>query len=196
MLREYFNSRADIWDENIAEKDTNKLIQMAGRLELKQGYVVLDVGTGTGVFLPYLLKSIGEEGKIIALDLAEDMLARAREKNPGNNIKFLHADIMDIPIYEEMFDSVVCYSSFPHFRDKQKAFSEIKRVMKPGGRLFICHTSSREHINGIHSGIPGMEKDLLPNVDEMLSLFSDAGFMVIKVEEDKGSYLAVGEKPV
>lgn len=195
MLREYFNSRADIWDEDVAEKDTNKLRQMAERLELKPGSAVLDVGTGTGVFLPYLLKNIGENGKIVALDLAEEMLAKARAKYPNTNIEFLHADIMDLPIYEEMFDSVVCYSSFPHFQDKNKALTEMKRVMKSGGRIIICHTSSRDHINGIHSTLPGVENDLLPSPDEMRSLLSDAGFTVVNIEEDSESYLAVGEKP-
>jgi ubiquinone/menaquinone biosynthesis C-methylase UbiE len=196
MLREYFNNRADTWDENIAEKDTNKLRQMAERLEIKPGSVVLDVGTGTGVFLPYLLNNIGKNGKIVALDLAEEMLAKARAKYPVENIVFLHADIMDLPIYEEKFDSVVCYSSFPHFQDKNKSLTEIKRVMKPGGRVCICHTSSRDHINGIHSTLPGVEHDLLAAPDEMRRLLSDAGFTVVKTEEDSESYLAVGEKPV
>ena len=196
MLREYFNSRADTWDENIAEKDTNKLTGMAERLELKPGSVVLDVGTGTGVFLPYLLKNIGKNGKIVALDLAEEMLAKAMAKYSAENVEYLHADIMDIPVYEEMFDSVVCYSSFPHFQDKHKALTEIRRVMKPGGRVFVCHTSSRDHINEIHSTLPGVENDLLPAPDEMRMLFSNAGFTVVKIEEDAESYLAVGEKPV
>ena len=117
-------------------------------------------------------------------------------KYPHGNIEFLHADVMDIPIYEETFDSVVCYSCFPHFQDKYKAVAEIKRVMKPGGRICICHTSSRDHINGIHSIHPGMENDLPPAPDEMRSLLSDAGFNVIKIEEDSESYLAVGEKSV
>jgi len=195
MLREYFNSRAEIWDENIAEKDTNKLTQMAERIELKPESVVLDVGTGTGVFLPYLLKNIGENGKIVALDLAEEMLAKARAKYPGEHVEFLHADIMEIPIYDEMFDSVVCYSSFPHFRDKHKALTEMKRVMKFGGRMYICHTSSRDHINGIHATLPGMENDLLPAPDDMRILIANAGFTFVTIEEDSESYLAVGEKP-
>ncbi len=194
MLREYFNSRADMWDEKIAEKDTNKLTRMAERLDLKPGSVILDVGTGTGVFLPYLLKNIGNNGKIIALDLAEEMLSKAKAKYPVENVQYLHADIMDIPVYQEMFDSVVCYSSFPHFRDKLKALTEICRVMKPGGSLFVCHTSSRDHINHTHSSLPGVENDLLPAPDEMRKLFLDAGFSVVTIEEDSESYLAAGKK--
>jgi len=195
MLREYFNGKADIWDENVAEKDTAKLTQMAERLELEPGSVVLDVGTGTGVFLPYLLKSIGEKGKVVALDVAEDMLAEARVKKPGRNVEYLLADITDIPLYGEMFDSIVCYSSFPHFQDKPKALTEMKRVMKSGGRLFICHTSSRAHINEIHSQIPEVKDDTLPDGDEMRLLMSGAGYTGIKIEENNESYFASAEKP-
>ena len=97
MLREYFNRGAAIWDKSIAEKDANKLEQMAGRLNIKAGSFVLDVGTGTGVFLPFLLKSIGKHGRIIALDFAEEMLRKARAKGFSGNIDYLHADVADIP---------------------------------------------------------------------------------------------------
>jgi ubiquinone/menaquinone biosynthesis C-methylase UbiE len=195
MLRDYFNSKAGTWDKNVAEKDTNKLSKMAEKLELKPGMVVLDVGTGTGVFLPYLLDGIGEKGKIYALDIAEEMLAKAREKNPGRNIEYLHADIADVPLDEDMVDCAVCYSSFPHFPDKKKSLSEIKRVLKTGGRVFICHTSSRAHINGIHSHIDIMKDDLLPDKSGMRRLLSEAGFNSIQVEEDDESYFAAAVKP-
>jgi ubiquinone/menaquinone biosynthesis C-methylase UbiE len=196
MLRDYFNSKADIWDENIAEKDTGKLNVMAERLGLKSGSTILDVGTGTGIFLPYLLKCIGENGKIVALDLAEDMLAKAVAKNPGVNVEYLNADITDVPLEGEKFDAVVSYSSFPHFQDKPKALAEMKRVTKPGGRVYICHTSSRAHINEIHSAIPLMTGDLLPDADEMRQLLLEAGFISIVVEEGGESYFASAEKPV
>ena len=64
MIRAYFNQRAAVWDETVAEKDTIKLERMAGRLNLGSGFTVLDVGTGTGVFLPFLLDRIGRNGCI------------------------------------------------------------------------------------------------------------------------------------
>ena len=190
MLRDYFNSRAGTWDEHVAEKDAGKLARMAEKLELAPGSVILDVGTGTGVFLPYLLQCIGDEGKVVALDIAEEMLEKAREKNPGDNIEFLNANIADIPLEGEMFDGIVCYSSFPHFQDKHRALGEMKRVMKNGGRVFICHTSSRAHINGIHANIPLMKDDILPDIEAMYRLLKDAGFSSIHVEEDGESYFA------
>lgn len=194
MLRHYFNEKSDIWDEQAAEKDMDKLNRMAERLNLKPGSVVLDVGTGTGVFLPYLLSKVGERGKIVALDIAEDMLAVARDKNLGNNIRYLQADISRIPVCDEIFDSIICYSSFPHFHDKQKSLVEMKRVMKKGGNLVICHTSSRAHINEIHSQIPLMKDDILPDTNEMGELMSSVGLIVMDAEEDEDSYFVSAEK--
>jgi SAM-dependent methyltransferase len=89
-----------------------------------------------------------------------------------------------------MFDSVVCYSSFPHFSDKPKALAEIHRVLREGGRLVICHTSSRAHINEIHSQLPDVKDDLLPGGNEMRAMLEAAGFGEIIIEDGSESYLA------
>jgi len=192
VTREFFNSRADRWDATSTEQDTRKLEAMADRLQLEPGSVLLDVGTGTGVFLPYLLKRIGSRGRITALDIAEKMLEKAREKNPGPNVTFLNADVMEIPLDDGTFDTVICYSTFPHFEDRLKALWEIKRVLKNGGKVIVCHTSSRAHINEIHNSLPEVHGHTLPDCREMEKLLSDAGFTSIRVEEDDESYFASG----
>jgi len=194
VLRTYFNDRADIWDENTAEQDAGKLKRMAARLELKPGSKVLDVGTGTGIFLPFIMSSIGGNGRVVALDLAEEMLKKARAKSLNGNIDYLQADIMEIPLGGGIFDSVVCYSTFPHFQDKVKALGEIYRVMKSGGRLLICHTSSRAHINEIHRELPVVKDDMLPAGDEMRSMLAAVGFGEIRIEDGSESYLASAVK--
>ena len=194
VIRAYFNQKAGSWDETTAEKDTAKLDRMAKRLKIKPGSIVLDVGTGTGVFIPFLLREIGEGGRIIALDIAERMLGRARAKDFNGNIDYLCAEVTNIPLRNEIFDVIVCYSSFPHFQDKSRALTEMSRVIKEGGRLLICHTSSRAKINEIHRQIPAVENDIIPDEGEMQSLLSLTGFVDIKID-DSESYLASARKP-
>jgi ubiquinone/menaquinone biosynthesis C-methylase UbiE len=194
MTRSYFNSKADIWDEKIAEKDIGKLANMAERLDIQPGSALLDVGTGTGVFVPFLLKKLGNSGKLVCLDFAEKMLEKAKAKNFRGDIDYVCADITSTELDNQVFNSVVCYSSFPHFPDKPQALREINRLLKKGGKVYICHTSSRLAINGIHQKIPGFSADLVPEKEDMLGLFSLAGFGQVEIIDEVDSYLAKAEK--
>ncbi len=196
MVREFFNEKAAIWDKEIAEKDITKLDSMVQRLDIKSGSTVLDVGTGTGIFVPYLLKKLGDNGHLIAIDIAEQMLVRAKLKFPIQHIDHIQADVVRLPLYKDIFDTVVCYSSFPHFHDKQKALIEMARVLKINGMLFICHTTSRSIINGIHKGIPAVHNDLLPEYTEIHRMFTIAGFEDIIIEDSKDTYLAAARKVI
>ena len=87
MIKTYFNEKAAIWDETIAEKNVAKLEEMAKWLDIEPGSTVLDVGTGTGVFVPFILRKIGRNGRLVCLDLAEEMLKRAQAKGFEGNIE-------------------------------------------------------------------------------------------------------------
>jgi len=189
MIRTYFNGKAAVWDEVAVEKDQFKLRKMAARLDIRPGSMVLDVGTGTGVFLPFLMQKAGGDGKILAIDIAEEMLHRARTKSYNGAVDYLNADVAHIPLPDASVDSVVCYSSFPHFQDKPGAFAEIHRVIKRGGRLFICHSSCREAINGLHNGIPEVAGDVIPEEWEMHLMLSEAGFVDVEIEDNCENYL-------
>lgn len=195
MIRTYFNGKAAIWDEVAAERDQSKLRQMAARLDIWPGSTVLDIGTGTGVFLPFLRQRIGSEGKILALDIAEEMLHRAQTKAFDGVVAYLNADAAHIPLPESSVDSVVCYSSFPHFQDKAGALAEMYRVLRNGGSLHICHTSCREAINGLHNGIPEVCHDVIPEEREMRLFLSEAGFAGIEIEDNCENYLCRASKP-
>ncbi|HEY56492.1 MAG TPA: methyltransferase domain-containing protein [Dehalococcoidia bacterium] len=194
MTRTFFNRKAHIWDEDHSERDAAKLREMTERLGIEPGATLLDVGSGTGVFLPMLLSKVGKGGRLFALDSAEEMLKRARSKPIQGEVYYLQADVSAIPIQSGVFDVVVCYSSFPHFQDKPGALSEMNRVTKDGGRLFICHTSSRDQINDVHSQIPTLEQDVIPDKGDMQRLLRDAGFNEITIADGEASYLARARK--
>ncbi len=195
MSKEFFNSRAATWDEKAAEKDTARLEAMAARLDIKAGATVLDVGTGTGVFTPFLLKKIGPEGKLVCLDFAEEMLKILMSKGFKGNISYICADIINSRLADKYFNAVVCYSVFPHFDDKVKAFKEIYRLLKEDGKLFICHTSSRQAINKIHKSIPEVCSHLFPENEDTHRMLSEAGFVDICIDEGKDYYLVSARRP-
>jgi ubiquinone/menaquinone biosynthesis C-methylase UbiE len=194
MSKDFFNSRAATWDEQGVERNMSKLEAMATRLNIKPGAVILDVGTGTGVFTPFLLKKIGLCGRLLCLDFAEEMLKITQAKGFKGNVGYLCADIEDSRLADKLFDAVVCYSAFPHFHDKPKALREIYRVLKIEGQIFICHTSSRSEINRIHCQIREVENDLIPDEVEMKQLLSNAGFADISIYDGMDDYLASARK--
>jgi ubiquinone/menaquinone biosynthesis C-methylase UbiE len=179
----------------VVEKDVSRLEAMLARIEISPGDTVLDVGTGTGVFVPFLLKKIGSQGRLVCLDFAEVMLNIAREKKLIGNISFLCADIENSGLPDEAFNAVVCYSVFPHFDDKPKALSEIYRVLQPGGRIFIAHTSSRQAINDIHRSLPEVCGHVFPENGETERLLSEAGFEDIHISESQEHYFVSARKP-
>ena len=117
-----------------------------------------------------------------------------RSINYNGNIDYICTDVTDIPLAGEMFDIVVCYSSFPHFQDKLKAFTELHRVMRSGGRLLICHTAGRKQINDIHRQIPTVQNDVIDDETEMRMMLTGAGFTDIKIEDNSTSYLCKARK--
>ena len=133
---------------------------------------------------------IGKSGRLVCLDFAKEMLERAKAKGFNGDIQYICADIENTNLADYSFDAVVCYSSFPHFQDKPKALQEISRVLKKGGKLFICHTSSRHAINEIHRQIPQVHNDLIPEEDVMRHMLSAAGFGEIDICDGPDNYLA------
>jgi len=193
--REYFNQLAGKWDKMTSEETRSRLPEMIRDLRIRPGDAVLDVGGGTGILLPLLYKVAGNKSKIISLDIAEEMLKRARNNSHPNNIHYVHADVTAIPLASETFDVVICYSCFPHFPDKAKALAEMARVLRSSGRLVICHTASRHDINKLHESIGDViGNDTIPDEATMRDMLKASGLKTIEVRDEAHRYLAIAAK--
>jgi len=156
---------------------------------------VLDIGSGTGVLLPFLVAELGDEGKIVALDFSAEMLCQAKAKNFQPIVGFAQADVLAIPLADSSVDLAMCNSAFPHFDDKVKALKEIARVLRDNGRLVICHTMSRKMINQLHQSIGGaVANDLLPDEFQLKRLIKQAGLKVTHFEDGPERYLVIAER--
>lgn len=109
------------------------------QLKLKDDDMVLDVAAGTGE--PGLtIATIVRNGKVISTDLAEGMLAIAREnaqKRGITNFETVQSDVSELPFDYNTFDAVSCRFGFMFFPDMQLAANEMYRVLRPGGRMAV-----------------------------------------------------------
>ena len=134
--RDFFNSMADKWDSTV-NHDEEKIKSILDIVGLNEGNVVLDVGTGTGIIIPFMHSCVGNRGRIIAVDIAEKMIEVARKKFTFENVEFNAADVLEMKLPENFFDCIMCYSMFPHFDDKKAAVEKLSRSLKK--RREICY---------------------------------------------------------
>lgn len=195
QLQEYFDQLAPTWDKELTRERLKCLGNIVKELGIKPGYYVLDIGSGTGVLLPFLIAELGDEGKIVALDFSAEMLGQAQAKNFPPIVGFAQADVLAIPLADNSVDLAICNSVFPHFNDKVKALKEIARVLRNNGRLVICHTMSRAMINQLHQSAGGViASDLLPDESQLRGLIKQTGFRVTHFEDSPERYLVIAEK--
>jgi ubiquinone/menaquinone biosynthesis C-methylase UbiE len=195
QLQEYFDQLAPTWDKELTPERLKCLGNIVKELGIKPGYYVLDIGSGTGALLPFLIAELGDEGKIFALDFSAEMLGQAQAKNFPPIVGFAQADVLAIPLADNSLDLAICNSVFPHFNDKAKALKEIARVLRDNGRLVICHTMSRAMLNQLHRSVGGViAHDLLPDESRMRRLIKQAGLKITHFEDSSERYLVIAEK--
>ena len=195
QLQEYFDQLAPTWDEELTRERLKCLGNIVKELDIEPGYYVLDIGSGTGVLLPFLIAELSDEGRIVALDFSAEMLVQAQAKDFPPIVGFAQADVLTIPLADSSVDLAMCNSAFPHFNDKVKALKEIARVLRNNGRLVICHTMSRAMINRLHQSIGGIvASDLLPDESQLRGLIKQAGLKITYFEDSAERYLVIAEK--
>ena len=106
---------------------------LANRLAARPIVRVLEIAAGTGVVTRKLAFVLPDNVSIVATDLNQAMLDLASAVGTRRPVEWRHADAMQLPFEDASFDAVVCQFGVMFFPDKAKAFSEARRVLKPGG---------------------------------------------------------------
>jgi ubiquinone/menaquinone biosynthesis C-methylase UbiE len=194
--KSFFDSAASTWDQLLkSDLRAGKLVEMVEGFGIREGDMILDVGTGTGVLLPLLGKATGPQGMLVAIDYSFNMLEAAASHSFEIRPAFFNAGVGAIPFRHDSFDKVTCFSAFPHFPDKKRALAEMVRVLKVHGWLFIAHLHSIEEIARLHHDVGGsVHRDRLPDRETMARLMADAGLAEIDIENEPGRFVARGRK--
>lgn len=192
----FFDEKAYNWEEEHYPPEVRKRLEsLLDTFPIQRGQKVLDVGTGTGVLLPYLVERVGSEGIIFGFDLSFNMVREASKKNLPQKVYLLQGDVHNLPFKDSYFDLVICFAAFPHFRDPQTALREMARVLEKGSELIIAHLMSREELKRHHGTHRAVERDILPDEDTMKHMFVHAGLTEPTIVDIPGRYISRAKKP-
>ncbi|MFH1754019.1 MAG: class I SAM-dependent methyltransferase [Candidatus Omnitrophota bacterium] len=144
MAKRYFDRWAMSYDKSILQ---HLIFRASHEMFIKEisvinsaRFKVLDIGCGTGE-LAKKLSSRFKNANVNGVDISETMIEKASAKNMDKAVSFRVGDVEKLPYKENSFDVLTCSHSFHHYPNKDKALSEMHRVLKPNGHLMIIDGS-------------------------------------------------------
>lgn len=159
--------------------------------KINKGDTVIDLGSGAGNDAFVARKLTGETGKVIGIDFTEAMIARARdnaEKLGLNNVEFRQGDIEDMPVTSNKADVIVSNCVLNLVPNKHKVFSEVYRVLKPGGHFSISDIVLEGELPAKWKEVAELYAGCVSGAiqrSEYLQIIKEAGFTNITLQKDK-----------
>ncbi len=187
----FFNEIAPKWDSMEVKSYPEKINEILDRVEIPEGTEILDLGTGTGVLVPYLSERIGASGRVLAIDGSPGMLAEARRKFGSiENVEFRQADFEE-DLIEGQYDVIMLYCVYPHLKTPHDTLKWLKKVnLKPGGKIVIAFPNDENFVNHIHDGVEA-HSHLLPSARVLADELALVGFDIAYAYSDPGHYIVI-----
>lgn len=158
---------------------------------LKEGETVLDLGSGGGIDVFLAAKKVGQKGKVIGVDMTQEMVQRAKAsalKNGYGNVEFRLGEIESLPVDDETVDVIISNCVINLAPDKLKVFQEAYRVLKPDGRLLVSDLVTEgelpEDVRSSFDAWAGCIAGALEKSD-YLTKIATAGFRNVKIVSQK-----------
>ena len=136
-----FDRAAERYDDSRVVRSYQRRTQalVVDDLRIGRGMRVLDLGCGTGTATLEIASRLEGTGKVVGLDLSEEMLERAKQKLTElgyTNVEFVLRSASDLN-HDEYFDHVLSTNAFHHFADKQDVFARVYKSLRPGGIFMV-----------------------------------------------------------
>jgi arsenite methyltransferase len=165
--------------------------------DLKEGEVVVDLGAGAGIDVFLAAKKVGERGRVIGVDMTEDMVAKGRllaEQHGFGNVEFRLGEIEHLPLDSASVDVIISNCVINLTADKLASYREIFRVLKPGGRILISDMVTSGDLPADVRASAAAWADCLAGAmekEEYLETIRQAGFAEVTVVSES-AYAAPG----
>lgn len=185
----FFDRLSATWDDNEVLSKPGKILEILSELDIRKGMEILDLGTGTGVLVPYLSSMVGDTGKVTALDISEGMLKRAGEKYGDlANVSFIMQDFEKEEVSGK-YDLIMLYCVFPHMHFPEQTLRRlVLSNLKDQGRIIIAFPTDENFINNIHRERKA-ESELLPSAPGLSLKLREWGFDSAVIRYDPGHYI-------
>jgi len=182
LQSEYFSKYMHLFDPPLPDGVSERLEKIVKSASISGTDVVLDMGTGTGILIPLILKY--GPALIYANDLSEKMLKSVKKDYP--DVRTLTGDIRDLKLPDQTIDVIFVNACYPNIVDKHGSFTNIRRITKTGCRVVISHPMGGAFINFLQEKVPFPLDGFPENKTAARNLFESYGFKVSKfVNEDK-----------
>jgi arsenite methyltransferase len=159
---------------------------------IKEGDVVVDLGSGAGNDVFVARSLVGESGTVVGIDFTEAMLSKANRNLSKLNIYFKLGDIENLPLENDFADVIVSNCVLNLVPDKQKAFAEIYRTLKPGGHFCVSDIVTSgdlpQKIRDAASLYAGCVSGALKQ-EEYIGIIKEAGLTNVEIKNSRQNNL-------
>jgi SAM-dependent methyltransferase len=185
LQAEYFGKIKHVFDPPLPAGVPQRLRRIVRSAEITASDSVLDIGTGTGILIPVI------EGHSPALvyanDLSKAMLESVKSRHPS--VVTVHGDVRDLALPDDSIDVAFINACYSNIIDKHKAFTNIGRMTRDGGRVIISHPMGRSFVGMLKPNVPFPLDDFPPDPTQASDLFSPYGFRVSMFIDQEELYI-------
>ncbi|MCL5292827.1 MAG: methyltransferase domain-containing protein [Actinobacteria bacterium] len=210
----WYNTAAPLYSffRNLTRRTDCDIMPYAiGCLDLSRSDMVLDAGTGPGTYAIEIARH--STAKIIGVDISPKFVALAQKNAVAEGvpvIEFLRADLESLPFRKATFNKIICGGALQAVADRERAASELFRVLVEGGRAVVVEPHKKRSVNDrlflimmyltglAHRKLHAIGVDQLTDYffeeETLYNLLSGAGFFQVKIELRSGTMCAVCDK--
>ena len=172
-------------------------LSCGGAVDLSQpqpGETCIDLGCGKGTDLIRLREGVGEQGMVYGIDISDGMLAKASkniDKFGYTNVRLVRSELEQLQVEGGVANLVISNCTINHASNKRAVWSEIKRVLKKGGRFVVSDIYATEPVPAQYANDPVAVAECWAGAitkEEYLSILNETGFKNITIIEESKPY--------